>query len=468
MNEEAYIIAGAGLTGLMAALMLSKKKPKKKIIIFDKSSSLGGKNQSIIYPNNEIFDFGMHLIYESCNSNVDNLYKEILDEDEWHIYEKNEKDIAGLFFQGKLQEYSHYVDLRSFDETEKKNFTKSFFFNLNKTENLIAKNALDYLNNQFGEYIVSKIHVPILKRMYGKELKDLDTFAIKATALERIILFDANIMIDLMKSSKIRSRLAFPDQLNLPPIRENSQKALYPKKFGMNNFVKRLIKLLENYGVEFFTETHLNNVIIEHGKIKEISFKNKNKAFKVKKLLWSVGWPSLAKELNVDISDLSFEKGPETFFLFLKFDRPLDMGRLYYFYCYDENFLSFRVTNYANYCPDAVKNGQYPLCVEIWPGKINRSKNDIAEKECLEIVFNELKKFKIINDDHNLTFSKMETNVGQFPMPSTLNKCLIKEINIRISRLKIDNLINLGVMANDGLFFIPDIMNDTYEKLKDL
>ena len=240
MNEEAYIIAGAGLTGLMAALILSKKKLKKKIIIFEKTSSLGGKNQSIIYPNNEIFDFGMHLIYESCNSNVDNLYKEILNEDEWHIYEKNEKDIAGLFFQGKLQEYSHYVDLRSFDETEKKNFIKSFFFNLNKTENLIAKNALDYLNNQFGEYIVSKIHAPILKRMYGKELKDLDTFAIKATALERIILFDANTMIDLMKSSKIRSRLAFPDQLNLPPIRENSQKALYPKKFGMSNFVKGL------------------------------------------------------------------------------------------------------------------------------------------------------------------------------------------------------------------------------------
>ena len=41
MNEEAYIIAGAGLTGLMAALMLSKKKPKKKIIIFERSSSLG-------------------------------------------------------------------------------------------------------------------------------------------------------------------------------------------------------------------------------------------------------------------------------------------------------------------------------------------------------------------------------------------------------------------------------------------
>lgn len=466
MNKETYIIAGAGLTGLMAALMLSKKKPKKKIIIFERSSSLGGKNQSIIYPNNEIFDFGMHLIYESCNSNVDNLYKEILDENEWHIYEKNEKDIAGLFFQGKLQEYSHYVDLRSFDEIEKSLFIESFFCNLNKTESLIPKNALDYLNNQFGGYIVSKIHEPILKRMYGKELKDLDAFAIKATALERIILFDTNTMIDLIKSSKIRSRLAFPDQLNLPPIRENSQKALYPKKFGMNNFVKRLIKLLENYGVEFFIETHVDNVLIEHGKIKEISFQNKT--FKVEKLLWSVGWPSLAKELNVDISDLIFEKGPETFFLFLKFDRPLNMGRLYYFYCYDENFLSFRITNYANYCPDAAKNGQYPLCVEIWPGKINRSKDDISDKECLEIVLNELKKFKIINDDHNLTFNKMETNVGQFPMPSILNARAIKEINLRISRLKIDNLINLGVLANEGLFFISDIMNDTYEKLKNL
>ena len=53
-------------------------------------------------------------------------------------------------------------------------------------------------------------------------------------------------------------------------------------------------------------------------------------------------------------------------------------------------------------------------------------------------------------------------------MPSTINTNSIKEIKSRISKLKIENLINLGVMANDGLFFLPDIMNDTYEKLKDL
>ena len=144
------------------------------------------------------------------------------------------------------------------------------------------------------------------------------------------------------------------------------------------------------------------------------------------------------------------------------------MGRLYYFYCYDENFLSFRVTNYTNYCPDAVKNRQYPLCVEIWPEKINLNKDDITEKKCLEIVLSELKKFKIINNSHNLTYNKLESNSGQFPMPSTINTNSIKEIKSRISKLKIENLINLGVMANDGLFFLPDIMNDTYEKLKDL
>ena len=37
--------------------------------------------------------------------------------------------------------------------------------------------------------------------------------------------------------------------------------------------LNNLIKLLKNYGVEFFVETHLNNVLIEHGRIKEISFK---------------------------------------------------------------------------------------------------------------------------------------------------------------------------------------------------
>lgn len=473
MSEKSFIIAGAGLTGLMAALMLTKIHPNKKIVIFEKSSSIGGKNQSIIYSNDEVFDFGMHLIYESCNTNVDNLYREILNEDEWYIYENNEKDIAGLFFQGKLQEYSHYVDLRSFDQVEINNFIKSVFCTLNKADNMIAKNALDFLCNKFGEYIVSKIHKPILKRMYGKELKDLDIFATKATALERIILFDTHIMMDLMKSSKIRSRLAFPDQINLPPVRENTQRALYPKKFGMINFVKRLQEKLEKSGVEIFTDTQVNKLEIENGKINKVflgtqNSKNCDIAFEVENLLWTVGWPGLAKELEVDISDLSFERGPETFFLFLKFDRPVNMGRLYYFYCYDKNFSSFRITNYANYCPNAVIDGQYPLCIEIWPEKINRSKNDISEKECLEIVLNELKKFNIINNNFNITFSKMEKNAGQFPMPSITNTNSIKEIISRVSKLNIDNLINLGVMAEEGLFFLPDIMNDSFKKLKNL
>ena len=49
-----------------------------------------------------VFDHGMHLIYESCNPDVDDLYREVMDEQDWHIYAKNEKDIAGLFFWGRL------------------------------------------------------------------------------------------------------------------------------------------------------------------------------------------------------------------------------------------------------------------------------------------------------------------------------------------------------------------------------
>lgn len=468
-DENAIVIAGAGLTGLMSALRLRQLNPDKKIVLFDRSSEIGGMYGSIAYPDNIIFDYGMHVIYESCNSEVDDLYRKVMSENEWHIYEKNEKDIAGLFFRGRLQGYSHYVDLRSFPEEAKTNLAGSLFLNLDNPKISDPQNAADFLKNQFGQEVVDTVHLPILKRMYGKEPNELDVFATRATALERVVLFDCAPMLDLMKSSMIRARLAYPDQLNLPPLRENTQKALYPKKFGMVHFIAKLKALLESSGVEILTDTSVSEISRDGEKIRKISLSNNkwgSRTINADKVLWTVGWPALARELKVNISDLEFQKGPEMVFLNLKFNRPPVMGRLYYFYCYDEGFASFRVTNYTNYCPAAATDGQYPVCVEFWPSKIGRNRSDLSQEECVRIALQELEKFGVIGSEHELVFSKMESNVGEFPMPSLVNSRSLKEIRSRVSEYKIKNLAVAGIMAEDGLFFIPDILNDAFSKLK--
>jgi protoporphyrinogen oxidase len=467
---KVILIVGGGLTALMSALKLKKLNPDKEIVVFDKSNQLGGMYGGLTYPDDVCFDYGMHVIYESCNPEIDDLYREVMAEEEWNIYENNDKDIAGLFFKGRLQTYSHYVDLRSFSEVDKKNFISSLLIQLDSANIASPRTAMDYLRNQFGKDLVDFVHKPILKRMYGIDPEDLDLFAIKATALERVILFDTDTMLDLMSSSKLRARLAFPDQLKLPPVRNNTQKALYPKKFGMSHFIEKLRKHIQSMGVQILTETSISKVIQDEGLIDSVSLTNKEwgeRIVYVDRMLWTAGWPSLALQLGLNISDLTFHKGLEIVFVNLIFNRPLLMERLYYFYCYDEEFASFRVTNYANYCPDAAKKDWFPIGIELWPSKIGRKAAGIDEDECIRLAVDELKRFGIIGSDHKLMFAKTERNVGEFPMPSIENTKSLRTIRTRVENQKIANLTVAGVMANEGLFFIPDILNDVFPKLHD-
>lgn len=469
-SGDVVVIAGGGLTGLMCALKLKQLHPGSKIVVFDRSAQVGGMYASILYTEGIRFDNGMHVIYESCNPEVDDLYMEIMPETEWNIYENNDKDIAGLFFKGQLQTYSHYVDLRSFSQELKETFVGSLLLNLSARQVDNPKSAMDFLRNQFGEEVVRVVHWPILKMMYGVDPEKLDVFATKATALERVILFDPATMLDLMGSVKLRARLAFPDQLNLPQLRKNTQRALYPKKFGMSHFIDKLQMRLESMGVEILTKTDMSGIHQSEGRINCVTLTSKewgSRTFNVSRLLWTAGWPSLAKQLGVDLSDLTFQRGPDMIFINLVFDHPLMMERLYYFYCYDEGFASFRVTNYSSYCPAAAKSGYFPVCVEFWPSKIGKKVAELGREECVRLAIDELRRFGVIGLDHKLVFSRVENNVGEFPMPTLNNTAALQVVRTRVAEQKLENLSVAGVMADDGLFFIPDILNDAFSKLCD-
>ena len=469
-EHKKIVIAGAGMTGMMCALKLRENHPNAPIVIFDKSEQIGGMYGSISYKEGHIFDYGMHVIYESCNADIDDLYRKIMPAEDWHIYEGNEKDIAGLFFNGKLQEFSHYVDLRSFSKEKQQHYIGNFFINLNQNHKNDSKEAMEYLRNRFGQDIVNDIHKKILFDLYKIEPESIDVFAIKATALDRIIMFDKEIMTDLMKSDLIRARVAFPDQLSLPPYRTNTQKALYPKKFGMRYFFNRFNSMLIDKNIEILTGADLQKLDRDKSGVTQITLSNYEKTnckIPVATLIWTAGWPSLASCLNVNISDMKMMKGPRIIYVNLVLDRPPTMGRLYYFYCYDNGYGSFRITNYSNYCPDACLNGNYPICVEFWPSRIGLDPDTASEDFLINTSIDEIKKIGIISN-HNVLFARAENLKSEFPMPSAVNIQSLHEIRSRIDQEKINNLIVSGVMAEDGLFFLPDILNDAFRKISSI
>ena len=66
------------------------------------------------------------------------------------------------------------------------------------------------------------------------------------------------------------------------------------------------------------------------------------------------------------------------------------MDGIYHCWCFDEDYRTFRVTNYVNYCPDARNDAGYPVCVELWS-------SDGTAQEAIGQAVRELCEMKLVN-----------------------------------------------------------------------
>ena len=166
--------------------------------------------------------------------------------------------------------------------------------------------------------------------------------------------------------------------------------------------------------------------------------------------------------LNIDISDLKYDKYPKTVITNILINKPLNIGKLSYFYCYDKNFKTFRLDNYINYCSGAKRNGLYPVSIEMI-----LSDKELKDIEKIRLIaLDELKRFNILEKGTTISFSKTEVLDYGFPLLSQTNISSINKMKNRVNKLKIKNLINIGVLAEKNLFFEGDVKQDAYKKMQ--
>ncbi len=469
MDTKKTVIVGSGLSALLMARMIKLyRNPEADIVIVEKEPNIGGQFGSFNYGKYGYFDMGMHIYYESSIPEIDELITKIMPDEEWNILENNYKDIAGLFFNGKLQEGTAYVDLRNFPEEKWKKFVAEIFHAIrsNKDKKLHSgTNAYESLTNHFGQSVVDEVFVPILEKFYLTHPRNLDNVATHLTTVNRVALFEPEIMNDLMKSDEIRARICYPEQMSLPPYRNNPQRGFYPKKYGMILVLEKLKSLLISEGVQFLTSSVVSEAEVKDNEVTAVTIttnNNNSQIFPVREIFWSAGLPSLASSLKVDCSDLVYDKKQtEGLYVNFFFDKLPQMGKLYYFYSFDKGFRTYRVTNYTNYCPAAAEHG-YPLCVEFWalPGDAK------DEDSILAMAKGELKSYGVIDDTYKVTFSKVEKPAGGgFPLPSVRNISNMLTIKQRIEERGFKNVIPTGVLSDKNVFFIKDVLIDTYKKV---
>lgn len=465
--DEVILVVGGGIAGLTAAWLLRHKYPSAKVALVERAAHLGGLLTTYDYGRFGLFDCGMHWITETGVKDIDNFFLNLLPERDWVFLEGSRRDLSGLFYSGKLQENTQFPDLRGFDRDRYLAFIGDFFANLNRPQITDENSFLGHARARFGRLIADTVIEPIATKVHGMSAELLDPMARNLPLLDRVVLFDEEIFSDLMSSSELRARLAFPEQRRLPLAYSSRRRSYYPRRFGIGRVINALTKNLQDSGVELLTsanvrsldqsKSHINRVVIEHTGGEPRVFEP------LQRLVWTGDAFSLANLLGLPLPHRPAPKRRTVIVNMLLRAQPR-MGDLYCFFCADAPHSTYRITNYGSFCPEAMRDDCHPISVELL---LNLSENR-DQNGCVEQAIQEIVAFGLIDSPGDVVFAHAELLGSGFPSMARDSIRSIETVRDAIDGRGLDNLTRAGILAKKDQFFQHDILIDLHQMIEGL
>lgn len=460
MNAS-VIVVGSGISGLLAAVISARKN--RKTILLEAAPQVGGALRTFDYGSFGRFDYGMHNVLVPETAGLKELLEEFVIDPRWNPLRGNKRDLAGIFWQGNIQYGTPYPMVSSLPENVYREGMAPFINQLLSNENGCLS-ATELSQNRFGKIYSEAIVEPILEKIFYCKATELHRTAADIVPLKRLGLFNETLALDLLNTEIFRARIAFPEQRRLPEEKSSGRSAYYPRQMGISLIVDQLLESFVANGGEVIVSSFVKGLGFNDDSSVDVSIESSGSLCTLRAtegIIWTAGPWGLCKALGIS-TPTKRDAPPSTVLVNMVLKKiPSALKDLYYLYCYDAGFRSFRITCYSNFCPEFQRSGGYPLSVEMLYPLNPQIDSQGVQNDCLQ----ELAQMGICNKS-DVSFIQVEhLREHGFPMPSLDNVAGLGEMQKKLTNQLPKNVLFTGIQSREGLFFQTDVMIDTYEKV---
>jgi protoporphyrinogen oxidase len=463
---DTLVIVGAGIAGLTAAWLAAEREPGARIVVVEQAGEPGGLLRSFDYGEFGRFDCGVHVVNETGVAELDRLYESLLPAAEWQLLERQQRDLAGVWFRGRLQSNSHYLDLRRLPADEYRRCLGDFFAHLNLGQQGMARaNLGEFALHRFGPLIAREILAPVIRKTYRRSLEEMDELAARLVPLDRVILFDEEVFRPMLDVASLRAAIAYPEQRHFPLELSSGMRNRYPKRYGMHRVIDSLVKRLVARGVSVMTSTRIDAIGRDGARIGSLKLTRGTETLELpaQRLIWTAGMMPLARSLGVAFDPArDFDKPLTTVIVSVLIDRRPQWDGIYYFYCHQPEAATFRVTDFTAFSEAAPRAGGFPLSLELL---VEAQAGDTAETYRARGI-DELLALGVLPQGTRVLFSKAEVLAAGHPLPTRRNIAGMGALRDSIRALGLENLTLAGILSEPRLFFQTDVLVDLHQKLR--
>lgn len=430
-----YLIIGAGISGLTAALSIKQKTPNAQIKLLDAGVEPGGLLRSICIDNLH-FDFGTHIPELTDNDSLNKLIFPSNVKNKWQLLTELK---VGNFFNDGLNEKSQFFNIPG---------NYHLFCNilndllLTESTNISDfENLESFLIARYGKTLTNNIFRPLIEKITACKMSQLTPESVSYYGLTRVSIGNEIISSNLKEINHLDDALSYTDDTK----KARKSNWVYPGRQGVGEWINFMYQSCLEQGVSFIMEQRIEKLKRENNLYKVIT--TKDDEITAEHLIWTLpvytGLDDMDSERidtrSIAMYHFSSNTAPKT-------DR-------YYIYCHNADMYSYRLTFYDNF-NHPNKDNIYRITVEV-----------IFDQQPPEsdIIRNELVSMGLFSSVDNLNLAGVIRINSGFPIPKVKEK--IKKQN-RFSNIKITHPdITFVGRGKPDLFFTKDVLTDVYNEI---